>query len=136
MNATRGVLFAAALTLLMPSPGSADRIAAGAVTYVAGGGPITVHLASDAFTFDGRASHFSGVFMPWLQCSVPECVPGGTVDLLAFWSGMDLPWTATLDGESYRNVGSLAGPTSLWISLTGTLAIPADFVSGILTAPF
>ena len=100
MTAMPRVLLAAALTLLMTSPAYADRIAAGAVTYVAGGGPITVHLASDAFTFDGRASRFSGVFMPWLQCSVPECVPGGTVDLHAFWSGMDLPGTATLDGET------------------------------------
>ena len=38
--------------------------------------------------------------------------------------------------KRYLNVGSLAAPSSLLISLTGTLAIPADFVSGIVTAPF
>jgi len=136
MIATIRVLLIAALTLLMTSPASADRITAGAVTYVAGAGPITVQFTSDSFTFDGRASPIGGVFMPWLQCGVPECVPGSTVDLLAFWSGTDLPGTATLEGETYSHVGSLAGTSSLLISLTGALVIPADFVSGILTAPF
>ena len=136
MISTTRVLWLAAVAVLVSSPARADRITAGAVTYASGGGPLTVTLASEDFTFDGRASRFSGVFMPWIQCLVPECGPGTTVDLYATWSGGDLPGTATVGDQTFANVGSLSSSSSLLATWTGALAIPADFEDGVLTAPF
>jgi hypothetical protein len=136
MIATTRVLGLAAVALLISTPARADRITAGALIYSSGGGPLTVTLASEDFTFDGRASHFSGVFKPWIQCLVPECGPGTTVDLFATWSGGDLPGTATVGDQALPNVGSLSSSSSLLATWTGALAIPADFESGALTAPF
>ena len=136
MIATTRVLGLAALAVLISSPARADRITAGALIYSPGGGPLTVTLASDDFTFDGRASPFSGVFNPWIQCLVPECGPGTTVDLFATWSGGDLPGTATVGDQTLTNVGSLSSSSSLLATWTGALAIPGDFDSGVLTAPF
>lgn len=136
MIATVRVLLLAALALLVSVPASADRITIGTLIYVQGGSPLTVTLRSDSFTFDGRASHLGGVFMPWLQCSVPECGAGSTVDLFSHWSGGDLPGTATLGDRAFTNVGSQASTSSLFATWTGSLPIPAGFESGVLAAPF
>ena len=125
-----------AFAVLMASPARADRITAGSLIYSGSGVPIDVTLHADGFRFDGRASHFSGIFMPWMQCVVPECLPGVTVDLWAHFSGMDLPGTATVGTQTYLNVGSLASTSGALGTWRGSLPIPLGFQSGALTAPF
>lgn len=132
--ATVRVLMLSALGVLVAVPASADRITVGALIYV--GDPLRLTLQSDSFTFQGGASVFGGVLWPWLQCSVPECVGGTTVNLGATWSGSDLPGTATLDGRTFTSVGSLTSTSSLYGVWAGSLTIPSDFESGVLTAPF
>jgi hypothetical protein len=134
--ATVRVLLLSTFAFLVSVPASADRITVGALIYVQGAGPLTVSLQSESFTFDGRASHLGGVFLPWLQCSVPECVGGTTVDLFSHWSGGDLSGNASLGDHVFTNVGSLAGTSSLFATWTGSLSIPAGFEGGVLTAPF
>jgi len=136
MIATTRILWLAAVALLVASPARADRITAGALTYVSGGEPLTITLSSEDFTFDGQASRFSGIFRPWIQCLDLACGPGTTVDLYATFSGGDLPGTATVGTQTFTNVGSLASSSSLLATWTGALAIPADFASGVLSAPF
>ena len=125
------------VTLALAAPARAETIAisSGALNWVPGRAA-TVTMAGDGFTFTGAASPSSGIFTPWLTCIVPECTAGGSVDLFSFWSGSDLPGTATLNGQTYPAVGSVAGTSSLAAQWTGTLAIPSDFTGGLLTAPF
>lgn len=136
MIATVRVLLFSALLLLISVPASADRITAGTLIFVEGGGALRVQLRSDSFTFDGSASRFSGIFTPWMQCLVPECFAGTIVDLFALWSGGDLPGTATVGDRTFTSVGSLSTSSSLFATWTGTLPIPSGFESGVLTAPF
>lgn len=137
MTATTRVLLLAALAVLVSSPARADRITAGALIYSGGSGPLTITLTSDTFTFDGRASHFSGIFMPWLQCLSPhQCLPGASLDLWTHFSGMDLPGTATLGGQTFTNVGSLASNSAMGATWTGGMPLPLGFEGGTLTAPF
>lgn len=130
LTATVGIL----LGLTGSARAEPVQIAAGSLigTMVTGGGA-TVTLIGEGFTFDGRTGN--GVFGPG-ACFVPECVAGTTVDLHAFWTGLDLPGTATVDGVTYLSVGSAASPSSASAEWTGRLLIPADFEGGILTAPF
>ena len=100
-------------------------------------GPLV--LSGDrGFTFTGGVEVSGGVFKPWSQCdATPGCTPGGTVDLLALWVGFDLPGTATLDGITYTNVGSVSTPNSMLAKFTGTAALPLLGTSPVtVTAPF
>ena len=122
-----------ALTFLLMAAATkvgADPVTAGALTFPGG-----VSLTSGDFTFDGRVSYAGGILLPW-DCRFSGCPAGSTVDLLASWSGMDLPGTATLGDQVFTNVGSAASSTSLWTQWTGGLLIPLDFTGGTLTAPF
>jgi hypothetical protein len=126
-----------ALALCLSAPASADpvRITAGALTWgdALGSAP-RITLAGDGFTFDGRGG--TGFFAPFEQCVVPECSAGTTVDLHAIWVGADLPGTATFEGVTFPNVGSLASEASLQATWSGSLGLPFDFEGGSLTAPF
>ena len=126
----------AGLFLAMASPARADRITAGSLIYPGGGAPIEVTLLAPGFTFDGRASRFSGILMPWDRCRDPECFPGGSVPLTAHFSGMDLPGTATLGSQTFVRVGSLASTSSMNGTWTGALHFPLGFQGGTLSAPF
>lgn len=122
------------LSLAVSARAEPIQIAAGSLigTMVTGGGA-RVTLIGEGFTFEGRTGN--GVFGPG-DCVVPECVGGTTVDLHAFWTGLDLLGTATVDGITYLSVGSAASPSSASAEWTGRLLIPADFEGGVLTAPF
>lgn len=94
--------------------------------------PIT--LAGEGFTFDG-IGHTTGVFMPWLSCSVPECGVGTSIDLRTHWSGGDLPGVVTYQGTVYDDLGGLVSPAGMLAEWNGTLTIPAGFAGGTVTAP-
>ncbi|HJR58110.1 MAG TPA: PEP-CTERM sorting domain-containing protein [Vicinamibacterales bacterium] len=124
------------LCLAVPAQAETIRITAGALDWNGGSTSVDIALAGDGFTFVGGTSVGAGIFNPWLQCMVPECITGVTVDLQAMWSGNDMPGTATLDGVTYTQLGGLDSPNALLVEWTGTLEIPAGFTGGLLTAPF
>jgi hypothetical protein len=125
------------LALLPAAPAGAEtiHITSGAWQWsgLAGAGSLT--LAGEGFSMDAHTG-VSGVFWPYLQCSVPECHPGTTVNLEAHWDGLDVPGTATINGTTVR-VGSL-DPTfgGIIADFRGSLTIPATFTAGVVTAPF
>jgi hypothetical protein len=126
-----------ALALLgsaVPAHAESIHITSGALVWNGSTTPGSVTLAGEGFTFEGIPGN--GIFMPHSDCSVPECVAGGSVDLEARWVGLDLMGTATLNGTSYTQVGGLTSNTSLDARWSGTLTIPTTFTGGVLTAPF
>ena len=112
------------------------QLTTGSLDWHSGSTAIFINLGSDEFTFWGAGSLAGGIFSPWNQCSVPECVGGTAVDLTSYWSGSDLPGTATYRGETFTAVGSANANSSLEAQWTGTAIIPADFAGGVVTAPF
>jgi len=128
------VLLLVIVGLALASPARADRITAGSLTYPRAGAPLDITLTSLEFRFDGRASAFGGIFMPWAQCMVPECVPGVTVDLRAHFSGLDLPGTAAVGTQTIPSVGSAASSAFLVATWSGALQIPPAFHSRLRTS--
>jgi PEP-CTERM motif-containing protein len=127
---------AVASVLLVAAPVAADpiRITGGSLVYLGSRqfSPLVLQ-GSMGFTFDGHPA--SGVFDPG-DCSVPECLSGTPISLGARWSGMDLGGTATLNGVTYRRVGSLSADTSLSVEFFGTLLGPDAGDAVIRSSPF
>jgi hypothetical protein len=98
-----------------------------------------VSLVGDrGFTFNGFAPSSLGVLAPTACLGVPGiCSPGTTISLHALQVDNDLPGQATLDGVSYANVGSLAGPAHASIEFTGAVVAPpfGQSSTAILTSP-
>ena len=46
-----------------------------------------------------------------------ECPPGKAVPLSGMWAGLDLPGIATLQGQTYTDVGGINSPASARIEL-------------------
>ena len=94
-----------------------------------------LNISGAGFSLDASTG-FAGVFWPYLQCNVPECLPGTTVNLGAHWDGLDVSGTATINGTTVP-VGSL-NPTfgGVIADFSGSLTIPLSFTEGSLTAPF
>lgn len=136
MTATSRVfgILIAVLTLARPSQAETIVISSGFLEWIRPAGATTVELAGEGFTFSGVG--LNGVFEPLDTCGVPDCVPGATVDLHAYWIGLDLPGTATYNGTTFTQVGGFNSNTSLGARWTGSLQIPSDFSGGVLTAPF
>lgn len=132
---TLGIM-AAMLTLALPARADSIQLTSGALQWVNGGGAASITMAGGGFTFEGSGSPSGGIFTPASQCGVPECTAGGTVDLHSFWSGNDLPGTATLNGTTYNHVGSLSANSSAQAQWTGLLHIPTGFTGGLLTTRF
>jgi hypothetical protein len=65
----------------------------------------------------------------------PLCLPGNEISLRGYWSGMDLPGSATLATRSYRDVGGLNSASSAEVELTGTFVAPPRADVATLTAP-
>ena len=125
----------AILALALPARADPINLTSGALTWESGGGAASVTMAGDGFTFTGAASPFSGIFGP-LDCLLPECTAGGSVDLNARFVGGDLPGTVTYDGQTFTAVGSASASPSLDARWYGSLFVPAGFDGGVLTAPF
>jgi hypothetical protein len=127
-------LVLAAVAIAIPARAETIVINSGFLEWIRPAGVTTIQLAGDNFTFSGIGR--TGIFEPLDDCGVPECVPGASVDLHAYWIGLDLPGTATYQGTTYSPVGSLNSTAGLGARWTGSLLIPADFSGGLLTAPF
>lgn len=138
-NAVQHCGRAAAMLLITAAATSAEpiTITAGALVWNAGTPNATVTLSGTrGFTFDGVVFVPGGNFGPYEECRVPACGPGTILNLHSTWLGGDVSGSATIDGVTYTPVGSLsalAHPQFIW---DGSLAIPAGFTGGSLTAPF
>jgi hypothetical protein len=124
------------LALALPARAETIYLTSGAFDWVSGGGAASVTMHGTGFSFEGNASPFSGVFSPWGECLVPECVTDSPVDLHTRFTGGDLPGTATYNGSTYNPVGSAAADAALDARWYGILYIPAGFSGGVLTTPF
>jgi hypothetical protein len=112
------------------------QIATGSLEMGSGGGLLS--LAGDqGFTFAGGVTVTGGLFGPRNACT--PCLPGQPVSLLSTWGGNDLAGTATFQGQTYTQVGSLApGHASGMVTFSGPapLAPPLQGFSSTVTAPF
>ena len=136
----RGVcrtLGALVVLLALAAPARAESIVltAGTFDWVGGGFAADVTMSGPGFSFEGSAHTASGIFSPWLQCQVPECLAGTTVNLFSRFVGADLSGTATYNGVTYNPVGSLDADAGFDARWSGSLLIPATFTGGSLTAP-
>lgn len=138
MKTAAAVLRVLVVTLAVATPARAETIyiTSGAFAWIAGGGAADVTLSGTGFTFDGSASPSAGVFSPWNECLVPECVTDSPVDLYTRFTDGDLPGVATYNGITYNPVGGVAATAGLDARWYGNLYIPAGFAGGLLTAPF
>jgi hypothetical protein len=123
-----GITFAI-LAFAVPLHAEPIQITSGALVFLSR----EVTLVGSGFTFAGHAGFGQD---PIDLCRVPVCQAGSSVDLLAHFVGLDLSGTATLNGQTFTNVGSSISDTSLSATWAGTLAIPTEFNGGVLTAPF
>ena len=100
-------------------------------------GPLVL-TGDNGFTFSGGVNVAGGVFNPWLLCTglSPACAAGGSLSLLGFWLGNDLPGTATYQGVTYSNVGAVNSPTSLSARFDGTATLPPIAATATVQAPF
>jgi hypothetical protein len=88
------------------------------------------------FSYVARAFVQNGVWAPYSSGCYFLCAEG-PVSLAAVWSGHDFSGTATLDGRTYTNVGSLSGITSMFAQFSGTVDVPAPGASPLtVVTPF
>ena len=102
------------------------------------GRPASIMLSGAGFTLNAGTSSSDALIMPLVQCGVPECMAGTTVNLHTNVLGLGFRGaTATYEGNTYDHVGGLGifdpGMSTTW---DGAVVIPAGFTGGALTAPF
>ena len=140
MKILRFVAFAAIATVSVPRAGLADpiNITAGFLHMNPTAGPLV--LSGDrGFTFSSGVDVVGGIFRPWDDCNLDpnHCRPGDTLNLGASWSGNDAGGTATLDGITYSQVGSLSSFSSMTVQFSGMAVLPALQTGTVaITAPF
>jgi hypothetical protein len=101
-------------------------------------GPVSLVGLTRGFTLTAYVSTHEGIFQPWAQCQfAPVCIPGAAIDLRAYWVGLGVVATVTLDGLTFLNVGSLSSDDSAVIEFIGSRLAP-DFGTGTasLVVPF
>src|SRR5947209_13531107 len=111
------------VVVLSAAPAAADpiHITGGFLDMNTNAGPLV--LAGDrGFTYSSSVDATGGVFRPSLNCNFDprHCRPGDTLDLGASWIDNDVTGTATLDGVTYRGVGSLGSFSSMAVQFSGT----------------
>jgi hypothetical protein len=90
------------------------------------------------FSLSAIVSKDGGIFTPYRACQYSNCIPGTPIGLSAFWMGLDLSATVTLDGTTYTAVGSAGVHSSASIQFLGTAVAPPLTKRGEdqITAPF
>lgn len=130
-----------AIVLTVPSRSTADPIAvqitSGSLEMLSIGGPLTL-FGEQGFSLLAGVSPLGGAFGPAIAC---PCAPGVLISPFATWGGNDLHGTATFQGQTYTELGSLSpghasgiveftGPsvaTPPLVGLTASLTTPFDF---------
>jgi hypothetical protein len=123
--------------LLYPAAASADPITVTGGELIMIGRTGSMELTGhQGFSLTGRVDGASGVFQPWIQCiTTPECTPGTSVSLRAFWSGSDVRnGILTFEGETYP-VREIDG-ASVAVEFSGSFIAPPFAPSAVVTAPF
>jgi hypothetical protein len=107
----------------------------GGTVVVAFRQPGTAELrGSRGFRFDG-VTHSTGVD-PNAVCQTDSpCSPGRTVSFSATWSGIDLPGTARMQGNTYTDVGGLNSESALRIDIAGSFVAPPQATSATVVVP-
>ena len=89
------------------------------------------------FSLTAGVTRSGGVATAFDTCFASNCAPGALIPLAAGWSGSDLPGTATLDGITYSDLGSVATAAAGTVQFTGSLvAPPLNRASQTATATF
>jgi hypothetical protein len=131
------VSLAIGIGLALPASASADpvQITSGTLTWIGSeSASITASSASGELSMNVFGE--LGRFGPYDCIAVPECGPGTTVPLTAFWGGSDLPGTATFQGTTYLLGGQSNTSAHANMRWDGALTLPLDFTGGTLMAPF
>ena len=122
-----------------PATSAADPIAvqvtAGSLNMSGIGGALSL-VGDHDFTFLGGVGVVGGVFGPSITCL--PCLPGDVISLQAHWDGNDLGGTATFEGATYTQVGSLAPGHAIGsVTFTGSaVAPPMEGLTATVIAPF
>ena len=127
------IVAAPSVTFADPIP---VQITAGSLEMGNVGGVLSL-AGEHGFTFTGGVTVVGGIFGPRNACT--PCLPGEPVNLFSTWSGNDLRGTATFQGVTYTQVGSLSsGHAFGTVTFSGPapLAPPLEGLTGTVTAPF
>ncbi len=125
------------LVLALPGPTSADPINVTSGQLIVTGRFGEFELFGDrGLAFSGRVDAEFGIFMPRFQCNnTPNCVPGSSVSLRAFWSGSDIrSGVVSFDGRTYPVTDN--GGAAAALEFSGFFVAPPLASSAVLTAPF
>lgn len=133
---------AVAILLALPARSAADpiplQVTGGGLQMQGFGGSLAV-FADQGFSFQGGVVSILGVFGPSIDCFA--CLPGDAISIRALWNGNDLAGTATFQGQTYTQVGSLIpghafgevifdGPAAIappLVGLTSSVSTPFQF---------
>jgi len=141
----RAVVIAITTMILAPSAASAIVITDGSIQNTRNAG--SVDIRGNGFSLVAVEA-FGGGFGPGGCSESPvTCQPGFTMGLHTFWSGGDLPGTATFNGRTFAPLGCANCADSAIVQTDGNVVLPAfaaaqplDGVGGrrgvILEAPF
>lgn len=130
-----GGVLACLLGFCAPAVADVIRISSGSLSATGLTSVSPLILEGDrGFTLNGDPG--LGVFSPW-DCSFEECRAGDRLDLRAFWSGLDLISTVTLEGVRFDNVGSASSNDFALAEFRGGFALP-EFTAAqlVVRAPF
>ena len=129
------VAFAAVLALSVPAAADPVRITSGgfAATSLTDISPVALR-GTRGFSLEARPG--LGIFEPW-ACDFEPCGAGSVIDVRAFWSGLDLISTVTLDGRRFDNVGSASSNDFSLLDIRGALTLPSSpWTTSTFSAPF
>jgi hypothetical protein len=131
------LVLAAAFGAAAPTAADTITITSGALQFGAVSGRLSI-AGDRGFTMQASMDITGGIYDPWAVCSDPVCGPGFAIPLFAYWSGNDLPGTATIDGKTYPRLGSLSESQTASVKFFGQATAPAleAGLSASVTAPF
>jgi len=127
--------------MLVAAPLSADEVAVTGgyldVSETTHAGTLAIS-GERGFTFQSHVSVFSGIFRPEAcNSGTLVCTPGTVVSLDASWSGMDLTGVATLDSNTFPDVGGFNSPSSMLVTFSGAAVLPRlSAAATTVSAPF
>ena len=132
----------AVFVIASAAPLRADTILVTSGSLYMTGNSETGHLTmtgTGGFSLTSLVAPSDGSVGPFLQCNVPECVPGGSITLQTALSGAALNnGVLTIGGDRYEDLSSINSPTSVILSFEGSVLAPplGSSTSATISAPF
>lgn len=128
------------VVLALSTVASADpiQITSGSLIWRGGtSADITANSATGSLAIQVHGYDAAGIFGPWSTCTgTAYCTAGGTINLVAAWSGLDLPGEMTYQGVTFPLSLHSDNDPSVSMQWSGVLELPDDFAGQTLTAPF